>query len=131
MQKSVWPLRETINALRVNGNNSFPQNHPLFLGEIYGNTLQVMESIQTLREMVSTLFDLYLSSTNNKMNEVMKVLTVIGTIFLPLTFITGMYGMNFRNMPELESPLGYPIVLGIIVLTVLGLLFFFKRKKWL
>jgi magnesium transporter len=91
----------------------------------------VIETVETYRDMVSGLQDLYLSSVSNKMNEVMKVLTIIATIFIPLTFIAGIYGMNFEFMPELKWKSGYFIIWGIMIVIALAMLFHFKRKKWL
>nr|MBP8718226.1 magnesium and cobalt transport protein CorA [Candidatus Atribacteria bacterium] len=95
------------------------------------HTIQVIETIEALRDMVSGLLDIYLSSVSNKMNEVMKVLTIIATIFIPLTFLAGIYGMNFHYMPELSWKWGYPITLLAMFLIGLGMYFFFKKKKWL
>jgi len=103
----------------------------MYLRDIYDHTIQVIETVETYRDMVSGLQDLYLSSVSNKMNEVMKVLTIIATIFIPLTFIAGIYGMNFEFMPELKWKIGYFFIWGVMVVIALGMVRYFKRKKWL
>lgn len=144
MAKSIQNLRpQVINLRRV----SYPvkeitgklekTDHPLiaektfkYLRDLHDNSLQVAENIEIFREMMLGLMDMYLSTINNKMNEVMKVLTVIATIFIPLTFLTGIYGMNFVNMPELNWKYGYFYVLSLIAIVVLGMLWYFKKKRW-
>ncbi|MDF1590618.1 MAG: magnesium/cobalt transporter CorA [Desulfobacterales bacterium] len=131
LRKSVWPLREIISAL-VRGEYSLVhEDVVLYLRDVYDHTIQVIDTVETYRDMLSGMLDIYLSSVSNKMNEVMKVLTIIATIFIPLTFLAGVYGMNFKYMPELEFKWAYPI-LWIIMISVFGLmLIYFKRKKWL
>jgi magnesium transporter len=90
----------------------------------------VIENVETFRDMSASLLDTYLSSLSNRLNEVMKVLTVISTIFIPLTFIVGLYGMNFKNMPELESPWGYPSVIALMIVVALVMLTYFKKRRW-
>src|SRR5690606_35291079 len=99
--------------------------------DLYDHTIQVIETIETYRDMLWGLMDMYMSSVSNKMNNVMKVLTIIATIFIPLTFIVGVYGMNFENMPELKSKDGYYIVWGVMIVIFIGMLYYFKRKRWL
>jgi magnesium transporter len=103
----------------------------IYLRDIYDHTVQVIETLETLRDMLSGMLDIYLSSVSNRLNGIMKVLTIIATIFMPLTFIAGLYGMNFKHMPELESPWGYPAVLLLMVAVTVGMLVFFRRKKWI
>jgi magnesium transporter len=103
----------------------------LFLRDVYDHCVQVVDTTETLREVLSGAMDLYMSGVSNRMNEVMKVLTIIATIFMPLTFIAGIYGMNFKFMPELEWRWGYPAVWVIIVLIGVSMLIYFKKKKWL
>ena len=103
----------------------------VFLRDLYDHTIQVMDTIETYRDMVSGMLDIYMSSVSNKMNEVMKVLTIFAAIFIPLTFIVGIYGMNFHHMPELEWSLGYPLILLAMLTIGIVMLLFFKRKKWL
>ena len=103
----------------------------IYLRDIYDHVVQIIDTIETFREMLSSMLDIYLSSLSNRLNQVMKVLTIIATIFIPLTFLAGLYGMNFKYMPELEWRLGYPFVLTIMVSVVCIMLFFFRKRKWL
>ena len=103
----------------------------IYVRDLYDHTVQVREAIETYRDMLSGLLDIYLSSVSNTMNSVMKVLTIIGTIFIPLTFIAGVYGMNFVHMPELQLRWTYPAVLGLMLLIAIAMLIYFRRKKWL
>jgi magnesium transporter len=131
LRRSVWPLRELINGLLRNETKLVKKNTQIFLRDLYDHTIQVIDTIESLRDMISGMLDIYLSSLSNRMNEVMKVLTIIATIFIPLTFISGIYGMNFKHMPELEWPGGYFAVLtGMTIIGIL-MLMYFKRKKWL
>jgi magnesium transporter len=98
---------------------------------VYDHTIQVIDAIETFREMLSGMLDIYLSSVSNRMNAVMKVLTIIATIFMPLTFLAGVYGMNFKHMPELAWPWAYPLLWGILVLIGVVMLVYFKRRRWL
>ncbi len=131
LRKSIWPLREVIGALERSGSRLIQKNTKLYLRDVYDHTIQVIDTIETFRDIVSGMLDIYLSSISNKMNEVMKVLTIIATIFIPLTFIAGIYGMNFKYMPELDWALGYPLVLMIMlgIGIVMGL--YFKKKMWI
>ncbi len=131
LRKSVWPLREVINGLERGESHLIKKPTGIYLRDVYDHTIQVIETIETFRDMVSGMLDIYLSSVSNRMNEVMKVLTIIATIFIPLTFVAGIYGMNFKFMPELEWPLGYPLALGVMLLVVAAMVFYFKRKRWL
>lgn len=131
MRRAVWPLREVLNQLERTDSELIAPETRIYLRDLYDHTIQVIETIETFREMVSGMLDIYLSSINNKMNEIMKVLTIIGTIFLPLTFITGIYGMNFRYMPELYWKWGYFAVLAFMLIIAIGMLLYFKKKKWL
>ncbi len=130
LRRSIWPLREAINALQRTESPLIGESVAPYLRDVYDHTIQVIENIETLRDAVSSTLDIYLSSLSNKMNEVMKVLTIIATIFIPLTFIAGVYGMNFKFMPELEWHWGYPTV-GLVML-IIGVLMLlgFKRKNW-
>lgn len=137
LRKSVWPLREVISALTRSESPIIEDATKLYLRDVYDHTIQVIDIIETYRDMASGMLDMYLSSISNRMNEVMKVLTIIATIFIPLTFIAGLYGMNFNtqtspwNMPELEQPFGYPMVLLLMLSVAVAMLYFFKRKRWL
>jgi magnesium transporter len=131
LRKSVWPLREAISSLERGESPLFHPETLVYLRDVYDHTIQVIDTIETFRDMVSGMLDIYLSSISNRMNEVMKVLTIIATIFIPLTFIAGIYGMNFVNMPELQWPWGYFMVWGVMITIVIALVIYFKRKGWL
>lgn len=131
LSKSVWPLREVIGGLQRAESPLIHAPTNIYLRDVYDHTIQIIEGIETFREMVTGMVDIYLSSMSNKMNEVIKVLTIIATVFIPLTFIAGIYGMNFKYMPELEWRWGYPFVWLVIGMVVILMLLFFKRKKWL
>ena len=130
LRKSVWPLREAINSLERIESPLLGPETLVYLRDVYDHTIQVIDTIETYRDMVSGMLDIYLSSVSNRMNEVMKVLTIIATIFIPLTFIVGVYGMNFRYMPELQWPAGYFLVWGVMISIVIGMVMYFKRKGW-
>lgn len=130
LRKSVWPLREVISGLQRSESSLIHKTTAIFLRDVYDHTIQVIDTVETFRDMVSGMLDIYLSSISNKMNEVMKVLTIIATIFIPLTFIAGIYGMNFKYMPELEWPLGYAMVWIIMLIIMITMLVYFKRKRW-
>lgn len=131
IRKSALPLRELLMFMERTESPLISDNTFKYIRDAYDHAIQVIESIESTRDMLSTLFDIYLSSISNKMNEVMKVLTIIATLFIPMTFIAGIYGMNFVYMPELSWPWGYALA-WILMLCVGGLLLtFFKRKKWL
>ena len=131
LRKSVWPLREVINSLERGESPLIKKSCRIFLRDVYDHTIQVIDTVETFRDMVSGMHDTYLSSISNRMNEVMKVLTIIATIFIPLTFIAGIYGMNFEFMPELKWHGAYFVVWGIILFIAVLMVIFFKRKKWL
>lgn len=130
MRKSIWPLREVISGLERGESSLFEKSTSIYLKDIYDHTIQVIDTIETYRDMVSGMLDIYLSTVSNKMNEVMKVLTIIATIFIPLTFIAGIYGMNFEFMPELKWHWGYPIVWAFMLLIFIGMIVYFRRKHW-
>ena len=132
LRKSVWPLRELISGLERGESDLIQKSTHIFLRDVYDHTIQVIDTIETFRDMVSGMLDIYLSSVSNKMNEVMKVLTIIATIFIPLTFVAGIYGMNFEFMPELKWHWFYPEVFWIAMAIIAGLmLLYFRRKRWL
>jgi len=130
MRKNLWPLREAVSVLEKADSPILGDSMGPYLRDVYEHTIQVMDGVESLRDMLSGTLDVYMSSVSNRMNEVMKVLTVIATIFIPLTFIAGIYGMNFQNMPELKWPLGYPAVCAVMVVLGVGMARFFKRRKW-
>ncbi|MDX1764691.1 MAG: magnesium/cobalt transporter CorA [bacterium] len=131
LRKSTWPLREVIGNLERDESSLVTETTRLFLRDVYDHTIQSIDTVETFRDMLSGMLDLYLSSISNKMNEVMKVLTIIATLFIPITFVVGIYGMNFENMPELKWPFGYAAVWILMVAIAISLLIYFKRKKWL
>ena len=131
MRKGVWPLREVTSALERGESQLIAEASRVFFRDIYDHTIQVIDGVETFRDLLSGMLDLYLSSMSNRTNEVMKFLTVVGTIFLPLTFIVGVYGMNFKYIPELQMQYGY-LYCWILMLSIsLGMGVYFKRKKWL
>jgi magnesium transporter len=131
LRKSVWPLREVISSFHKDESSLVKDTTTVYIRDLYDHTIQVIDTIETLRDMASGMLDIYLSSMSNRMNEVMKVLTIIATIFIPLTFIAGVYGMNFHRMPELNWPHGYLFAWGIMISIAVTMLIYFKRKKWL
>ena len=131
VRRSVWPLREVVAALERGDCQLVQDATRIFLRDLYDHTVQVIETVESLRDVLSGMLDIYLSSISNRMNEVMKVLTIIGTIFIPLTFVAGIYGMNFKRMPELDTAWGYPMFWGICLATTGFMLWFFRRKRWL
>ena len=131
LRKSVWPLREVINGLIREESKLIRKETHIYLRDLYDHTIQVIDTIETFRDMISGMLDIYMSSVSNKMNEVMKVLTIFAAIFIPLTFIAGIYGMNFQYMPELSIQWAYPTVWIIIILISFSLLVYFKHRKWL
>ena len=130
-RKAVWPLREVIGSLERGESPLVKGTSRVYLRDVYDHTIQVIDTIETFRDMVSGMLDIYLSSISNRLNAVMKVLTIIATIFMPLTFIAGIYGMNFKYMPELEWRWGYPAIWFAVVLISVSMLIYFKRKRWL
>lgn len=131
LRKVIWPIREEISHLLQSDQKFISTFTRLYLRDLYDHVVQAIDAVETLRDMVSSIMDIYLSLVTNKMNEVMKVLTIISTIFIPITFITSLYGMNFKYMPELESRYGYPIALAVMGIIASGMILFFRRKKWL
>jgi magnesium transporter len=131
LRKSVWPLREVINSLVRGESALIREATAVYLRDVYDHTIQVIDTIETLRDVVSGMLDIYLSSVSNKMNEVMKVLTVMSTMFIPLTFIAGIYGMNFQYMPELQWRWSYPLLWLVMLSTVVLMAAHFRRKGWL
>jgi len=131
LRKSVWPLREVINGLLRGESKIIKKSTNIYLRDLYDHTIQVIDTVETFRDMISGMLDIYMSSVSNKMNEVMKVLTIFAAIFIPLTFIAGVYGMNFHYMPELSLTWGYPAVWIVIIIVGVTLLFYFRHKKWL
>jgi magnesium transporter len=137
MRRAVWPLREVIGGLDRSESELIHDYTGPYIRDLYEHTIQVIDTVETFRDMVAGLLDIYLSSMSNKMNEVMKVLTIIATLFIPLGFLAGVYGMNFNtaaspfNMPELSYKYGYPLFWLLTILIAGGLILFFRRKRWL
>ncbi len=131
LRKSVWPLREVLSSLQRSETHLIDKSIHFYIRDVYDHTVQVIDTLETFRDMLSGMLEIYLSSISNRLNEVMKVLTIISTIFIPLTFITSLYGMNFRFMPELGWKWGYFATLGLMVIVTGFMLYYFKRKRWL
>lgn len=131
LRRSVYPLREVISRFEKMDEPLIKKDLKVFIRDLYDHTIQVIDNIEILREMSAGLLDLYMNSISNKMNEVMKVLTIMASIFIPLTFIAGVYGMNFVNMPELHYKYGYFAVWGIMVFIFIAMIIYFKRKRWI
>jgi magnesium transporter len=130
LRRSVWPLREALSGLERGESRLISGGLHVFFRDIYDHTIHAIDTIESLRDMLSGMLDIYLSSVSNRLNQVMKVLTIISTIFIPLTFIAGVYGMNFKNIPEIGWEYGYPASLALMVLVSLAMLYYFKKKKW-
>jgi len=130
IRKNLWPLRELVSALDKSESDLITEGLSPYLRDVYEHTFQVIDTVEAWREMLSGALDVYMTSVSNKMNEVMKVLTVIATIFIPLTFIAGIYGMNFEYMPELKWRMGYAGIWCVMLSVGAGMAVFFKRKKW-
>jgi magnesium transporter len=131
LRKTVSPLRELLAAIRRSESALFDERTKRYFADIYDHSIRIIEAVESYRELISGMLDIYLSSVSNKMNETMKFLTVFASIFIPLTFIAGVYGMNFDYMPELKWKWSYPILWGVFIGTTIALLFYFKKKKWL
>lgn len=130
LRRSVYPLREVVSRLEKLEEPVVSAETQVFIRDLYDHTIQVIETVEVFRDMASGMLDLYMNSVSNKMNNVMKVLTIIATIFIPLTFIAGVYGMNFENMPELQWQHGYLVVWALMIAMALGMVIYFRRKKW-
>ena len=131
VKKSIWPAREVLNQLQHSDHELIEEGTKIYFRNIYDHTIQIIETLESLRDLTSGMMDLYLSTVSYKMNEIMKVLTIFSTIFIPLTFFAGVYGMNFKYLPELEWRSGYFIFWGIMITITIVMLFYFRRKKWL
>lgn len=131
LRKAVWPVREVASFLERSESPLIQKTTRIYFRDIFDHSLQLIDLIETFRDVAAGMLDIYLSSLSNKLNEVMKVLTIISTIFIPLTFLAGLYGMNFKNMPELGWRFGYYGVLALMIATVVFMLFFFRRKRWI
>jgi magnesium transporter len=128
LRRAMWPQREAINALIRDENPLITDTVRVYLRDCYDHCVQIMDAIETYRELAAGLMDVYLSSVGNRQNEVMKVLTIIASIFIPLTFMAGIYGMNFENMPELHAAWGYPMLLAAMIVVVVAMIIYFRHK---
>lgn len=131
LRKQVWPMRDMINSMIRSESDFLSKDTHIFLRDLLDHSTRIIDTVETYRDLLSGIMDVYLSNASNRMNEVMKVLTIVSSIFIPVTFIVGVYGMNFDFMPELRSPYGYATVWAIMLAIMIGQLIFFKRKKWL
>ena len=130
VRRAVWPMREEVNVLQREESPLIALETRVFLRDVYDHSVQALEIVETLRETAVSVMEVFLSVQNQRLNEVMKVLTVIATIFIPLTFIASIYGMNFKHLPELEWRWGYPAALGVMLLTAGGMVGYFRRRGW-
>lgn len=137
LRRAVWPLREALSSLHRGTSALIAPETRIYLRDCYDHTVQLIDLVEVYRDLGTSLTELYMVSMSNRMNEIMKVLTIIATIFIPLTFIVGIYGMNFNtsvskwNMPELNWPLGYLLVMGVMAIVAAGMMIYFWRKGWL
>lgn len=129
LRKTISPLRDIVHLLLIDNGGFINDRYNLYFRDLHDHCIRLVESIDLHREMTASMLDIYLSTINNRMNETMKILTLFASIFIPLTFIVGVYGMNFKFMPELDWHYGYPMVMGVMILLVISMLYFFKRKK--
>lgn len=131
IHRMLWPLRDVVSSLQRDTHECMSDTSRVYLRDLYDHVIQIIELVETYREISSDLIDTYMSSLSTRMNEIMKVLTIIGTIFIPLTFLAGVYGMNFRYFPELNLVFGYPAFWIICVLVTSVMLVLFRRRGWL
>lgn len=131
LRKQVWPLRDMIANLLRSETEFITENTQLFFRDLQDHSTRIIDTVETYRDLLSSIMDIYLSTNANKMNEVMKVLTIMSSIFIPVTFIAGVYGMNFEFMPELKSPYGYAAVWVVMLGVMGGMVFYFKKKRWI
>ncbi len=131
IRRAISPVREIVSRIEKSGHVTVSEKIAVYLSDLQDHIIQVSESVEIYREMTWSLMDMYMTTISNKMNTIMKVLTIIATIFIPLTFIAGIYGMNFEHIPELKYRNGYFVLLGVMLLIFLLMLYYFRRKKWL
>ncbi|MFX1315934.1 MAG: magnesium/cobalt transporter CorA [Promethearchaeota archaeon] len=131
LRKSIWPIREVISKLQREQSNLIKDELQIYLRDVYDHIFRIGDLLENYRDIIFGMLDIYLSSVSNRMNDIMKVLTIISTVFIPLSFLAGFYGMNFLNMPELSQPIAYPLLIIIMVAIALVMLYFFKWKKWI
>lgn len=131
LRRAVWPLREVINSLLHSESELIQASTRVYLRDVYDHTIQIVEAVESIRDLLAGMLDIYLSGTSNRMNEIVKVLTIFSTLFIPLTFLAGVYGMNFEYFPELKWWFGYPMFWGISIAVALTMLAFFRRRGWM
>ncbi len=131
LRKQVWPMRDMINNMIRSETALISASNDIYLRDLSDHVTRIIDTVETYRDLLSGIMDIYLSSNANRMNEVMKVLTIMSSIFIPVTFIAGVYGMNFENMPELKTQTGYYVTWGVMLSIIIGLVVYFKRKKWM
>jgi magnesium transporter len=131
LRKQVWPLRDMVSNLIRTENPLVTENTQVFLRDLQDHTTRIIDTVETYRDLLSSIMDMHISNNANKMNEVMKVLTVMSSIFIPVTFISGVYGMNFEDMPGLKTPYAFYLVWGLMLSVIIGLIVYFKKKKWI
>jgi magnesium transporter len=131
IRKSIWPMREVINKLQREHSKLISDGLQYYLRDIYDHVFRITDLLENYRDIIFGMLDMYLSSVSNRMNDIMKVLTIISTVFIPLSFLTGFYGMNFHYMPELANPFAYPILILVMITIFSVMIFFFRRKKWI
>jgi len=131
LRKYIWPLRELVLKLQMSESPLIEKGSKIYIQDLYSHALHITDTLETYRDMISDMLDTYLSLSSNKMNEVMKILTIMASIFIPLTFVAGIYGMNFEDMPELHHRWGYPAAIAVMVIIAIGMVYYFRKKKWL
>jgi magnesium transporter len=131
VRRIIWPLRESLSSLSRSESSFISGELGPFIKDLHDNVIQAVETVESYRELIAGVMEVNLSTVSNRMNKIMKVLTIISTLFIPLTFIVGVYGMNFSNMPELNYPYAYPVIWGIMAVIGIGMLIFFKRRHWI
>ncbi len=131
IRRAAWPMRELISHFEKSESPLLDKGTRLYVRDVYDHSIQIIDNVEVSREITAGLMDMYLSAISNRTNEVMKVLTIVATLFIPLTFIVGIYGMNFEYMPELSWPWAYPVILGIMFFILIGMILYFRKRKWL
>jgi magnesium transporter len=130
MRRSVWPVREVISTMQRTESDLIKEATKPYLKDVYDHTIQIVDTVETFRDMLSGMVEIYMSTLSNRMNEVMKVLTMIATVFIPLTFLVGVYGMNFDRLPELHWRYGYAVVWIVMLVISYGMVYYFRKKHW-
>jgi len=131
LTKSIWPVREMLSGFDSYNYSLIDKSTDYYIRDVYDHSIQIFDTLESFRDRISEMLDIYLSSASNRLNEVVRVLTIISTVFVPITFIVGLYGMNFRNMPEIGFPYSYPLVLMVMFFISISMLIYFKRKGWI